>query len=221
MTQDPPRDPMAALNEVLSEVIDVVMALRHAHRRVPERHELHAELDQLFSDAKSWAELLMEADIARGVSALAYMPSVAGRQPPNLWHGPVQDDDVRRVVVEQLDRLPRHVGGGWAGPAGDPGGEPPRQDKARMRAATACSPWGRRQWLRSARSPSRARPHHGRSTFTPRTRTARRTRSSKPAGRPRPSRSTCSPRVGWPSSLIPLVRSSRSGSQARPLAWTR
>ena len=110
MTQDPPRDPMAALNEVLSEVIDVVMALRQAHRRVPEGHELHAELDQLFSDAKSWAELLMEADIARGVSALAYMPSVAGRQPPNLWHGPVQDDDVRRVVVEQLDRLAEHVG---------------------------------------------------------------------------------------------------------------
>src|SRR5260221_13153513 len=110
MTQDPPRDPMAALNEVLSEVIDVVMALRQAHRRVPEGHELHAELDQLFSDAKSWAGLLMEADTARGVSALAYMPSVAGRQPPNLWHGPVQDDDVRRVVVEQLDRLAEHVG---------------------------------------------------------------------------------------------------------------
>src|SRR5258708_19385141 len=111
MTAEPPHDPIAALNEVLSEVIDVVMALRQGHRRVPEGHELHAELDQLFSDAKSWAELLMEADTARGVSALAYMPSVAGRQPPNLWHGPVHDDDVRRVVVEQLDRLAEHVGG--------------------------------------------------------------------------------------------------------------
>jgi hypothetical protein len=100
---------MAALNEVLSEVIDVVMALRQAHRRVPEGHKLHAELDQLFSDAKAWAERLMEADTARGVSALAYMPSVAGRQPPNLWHGPVGDDDVRRVVGEQLDRLAGHV----------------------------------------------------------------------------------------------------------------
>ena len=109
MTAEPPRDPIAALNEVLSEVIDVVMALRQAHRRVPEGHELHAELDQLFSDAKRWAELLMEADTARGVSALAYMPSVAGRQPPNLWHGPVGDDDVRQVVVEQLDRLAGHA----------------------------------------------------------------------------------------------------------------
>src|SRR5258707_14328424 len=105
MTPDPPRDPMAALNEVLSEVIDVVMALRQAHRRVPEGHELHAELDQLFSDAKSWAELLMAADIARGVSALAYMPSVAGPQPPHPSHGPVQDDQLPLVVVEEPDRL--------------------------------------------------------------------------------------------------------------------
>ena len=109
MMAESSRDPLAALNEVLSEVIDVVMALRQAHRRVPEGHELHAELDQLFSDAKSWAELLMEADTDRGVSALAYMPSVAGRQVPNLWHGPVGDDDVSRVVVEQLDRLEGHV----------------------------------------------------------------------------------------------------------------
>src|SRR5258706_5470162 len=115
MTPDPPRDPMAALNEVLSEVIDVVMALRQAHRRVPEGHELHAELDQLFSDAKSWAELLMEADTVRGVSALAYMPSVAGRQPPNLWHGPLHDDDVRPVGVEQLDLLAGH---GWGAVSG-------------------------------------------------------------------------------------------------------
>jgi hypothetical protein len=100
---------MAALNEVLSEIIDVVMALRQAHRRVPEGHKLHAELDQLVSDAKAWAERLMEADTARGVSALAYMPSVAGRQPPNLWHGPVGDDDVRQVVGEQLARLAGHV----------------------------------------------------------------------------------------------------------------
>ena len=98
MMAESSRDPLAALNEVLSEVIDVVMALRQAHRRVPEGHELHAELDQL-----------LDADTDRGVSALAYMPSVAGRQVPNLWHGPVGDDDVSRVVVEQLDRLEGHV----------------------------------------------------------------------------------------------------------------
>jgi hypothetical protein len=109
MTSASPHDPMVALNEVLSEVIDMVMALRQAHRKVPETHELHAQLDQLFSDERSWAELLMAADAARGVSALDYMPSVAGRQRPDPWHGPVADEEVRRVVAEQLDRLAEHL----------------------------------------------------------------------------------------------------------------
>lgn len=109
MTSASPHDPVVALNQVLSEVIDMVMALRQAHRKVPETHELRAELDQLFSDARRWAELLMAADTARGVSALDYMPSVAGRQRPDLWHGPVGDEDVRRVVAEQLDRLAEHL----------------------------------------------------------------------------------------------------------------
>jgi hypothetical protein len=109
MTSASPHDPMVALNEVLSEVIDVVMALRQAHRKVPETHELHAELDQLFSDGRTWAELLVAADTARGVSALDYMPSVAGRPRPDPWHGPVSDEDVRRVVTEQLDRLAEHL----------------------------------------------------------------------------------------------------------------
>jgi DNA-binding ferritin-like protein len=109
MTSASQHDPMTALNEVLSEVIDVVMALRQAHRKVPETHRLHAELDQLFSDARTWAEQLMEADTARGVSALDYMPSVAGRQRPNLWQGRVSDDDVRQVVTQQLHRLGEHL----------------------------------------------------------------------------------------------------------------
>jgi hypothetical protein len=102
-------EPMVALNEVLSEVIDMVMALRQAHRKVPETHELHTELDQLFSDARRWAEALMAADTASGVSALDYMPSVAGRQRPDLWHGSVGDEEVRRVVAGQLDRLAEHL----------------------------------------------------------------------------------------------------------------
>lgn len=100
---------MVALNQVLSEVIDMVMAVRQAHRKVPGTHELHAELGQLFSDARRWAELLMAQDTARGVSALDYMPSVAGRQRPDLWHSPVADEEVRRVVAEQLDRLAEHL----------------------------------------------------------------------------------------------------------------
>jgi hypothetical protein len=109
MTSASPHDPMVALNEVLSEVIDMAIALRQAHRKVAETNDLHAELDQLFSDARRWAELLVAADTARGVSALDYMPSVAGRQRPDLWHGPVGDEEVRRVVAEQLDRLAEHL----------------------------------------------------------------------------------------------------------------
>jgi DNA-binding ferritin-like protein len=109
MTSPSQHDPMAALNEVLSEVIDVVMGLRQAHRKVPETHKLHAELDQLFSDARSWAEQLMEADTARGVSALDYMPSVAGRQGPSRLPGRAGDDEVRDVVTQQLRLLGEHV----------------------------------------------------------------------------------------------------------------
>ena len=43
-------DPIAALNQVLSEVIDAILDVRQAHRRVPETHSLHAVLDQLFAD---------------------------------------------------------------------------------------------------------------------------------------------------------------------------
>jgi DNA-binding ferritin-like protein len=110
---------MAAVNGVLSEVIDVAMALRQAHRRVPEEHELHAELDQLLSDARAWAESLLEADAARGVSALAYMPSVAGRQRPDLGHGQLSDDDVRRILAEQLEDLARHVHAALSQPEDD------------------------------------------------------------------------------------------------------
>jgi DNA-binding ferritin-like protein len=109
MTSASPHDPMRALNQVLSEVIDMVMGLRQAHRRVPETHELHAQLDDLFRDGRAWAELLVEADTARGVSALDYIPSAAGRERPNLGHGAVSDDEVRQVVTEQLVRLAEHL----------------------------------------------------------------------------------------------------------------
>jgi DNA-binding ferritin-like protein len=102
-------DPAAALNRVLSEVIDAVLDVRQAHRRVPETHALHAVLDRLFDDLRTWARLLVDQDQALGVSPLANMSTASGRTPPHSWHGAASDDDVRRVVGEDLDRLGQHL----------------------------------------------------------------------------------------------------------------
>ena len=106
----PPRDDRAAaLNEVLSEVIDTILDVRQADRRVPESQALHAELDQLFTDLRTWARLLSDADQALGVSPLDSMPSAAGRTPPNPWHGAASNEEIRRIVGEHLDRLGQYL----------------------------------------------------------------------------------------------------------------
>lgn len=100
---------MTAFNEVLSEVIDIVQEVKQVHRKVPETHALDTALDQLFDDLAAWARLLVEQDEAVGISALAAMPSVAGRTPPNPWPGSATDDEVRNLIDAHLDRLGQHA----------------------------------------------------------------------------------------------------------------
>lgn len=102
-------DADAALNEVLSEVIDVVADVKQAYRKVPQTHALHAVLGELFSGLGAWAGLLIDQDGSLGVSPLSSMPSVAGRRAPNLWAGSASDEEVRTVIGDHLERLAQHV----------------------------------------------------------------------------------------------------------------
>ena len=109
VSSTPPEDPAAVLNQVLNEVIDALLDVRQAARRVPGTQALHGMLDQLFADLRRWAQLLADTDRAFGVSPLASMPSGSARPPSNPWYGAASSEEIRRIVGEHLDRLDGHL----------------------------------------------------------------------------------------------------------------
>jgi len=109
VTLSPAADPIAALNQVLNEVIDMVQDVKQAHAKVPENQALHAELDKLLSDLKIWVRLLIVQDEQLSVSPLERMPSVAGRTPANLWPGSTTNEEVRSIIGAHLNKLEQHV----------------------------------------------------------------------------------------------------------------
>lgn len=108
-SEESANDPLSALNQVLSEVIDLAVTTRQAGHAVPRGHELHAELDRLFASARSWAEQLVGVDSAMGVSALAYMTSPTGRLPSGPQPSQGSEEEVDRAVGQQVGRLAGHV----------------------------------------------------------------------------------------------------------------
>jgi DNA-binding ferritin-like protein len=102
-------DPLIELNRVLSDVIDAIREVKQAEWKVPKAHQLHADLDRLFSDLVTWKTLLGERDAALGVSPLAFMPTAEGRTAFNRWPGNPTDEEVRTVLDQHLGRLEDHL----------------------------------------------------------------------------------------------------------------
>jgi hypothetical protein len=116
---------IAALNQILNEVMDVVQEVKQANWRVSPAQSLHDDLNQLYDDVRAWARLLILQDESLGVSPLTRIPSAEGRLRPSL--GSMTDDEVRQLLDDHLARLDEHVAAALA-KQNDPGSQAALQE---------------------------------------------------------------------------------------------
>jgi hypothetical protein len=104
-----PTQPVAGINRVLSEIVDVILEVKVALWRSKRTRGLHAELDQLLCDLTSWTTSLGDRDLLLGVSPLSFMTSVAGRERPTLRRGDPTESEVCSLVGGLLRDMNNHV----------------------------------------------------------------------------------------------------------------
>ncbi len=104
-----PTQPIAGLNRVLSEIVDVILEVKVALWRSKRTGGLHTELDQLLCDLRGWMTSLGDRDMILGVSPLSFMTSVAGREGPTLWRGDPTESEACSLVGDLLRDMNNHV----------------------------------------------------------------------------------------------------------------
>jgi hypothetical protein len=109
MSASTPTDPIVALNQILNEVIELILEVKQADRKVLPSHQLHGELDRLWADLLSWRTLLADEDLLLGVDPLSFISSAAGRTQATLWSGNPSDEEVSSLVGGHLRRLEDHL----------------------------------------------------------------------------------------------------------------
>jgi hypothetical protein len=102
LSEPDPAQPVAGLNRVLSEIVDVILEVKVALWRSKRTRGLHTELDGLLCDLTGWTTSLGYRDLLLGVSPLSFMTSVAGRERPTPWRGDPTESEVCSLVCDLL-----------------------------------------------------------------------------------------------------------------------
>lgn len=101
-----------ALQGTLVDLVDLHLAAKQAHWNVVGSHfrEVHLHLDDLVSNARTFADSVAERAATIGISPDARASTVAeGSGVPKLDSGWVQDSDVIEYVVQVLGALIRRM----------------------------------------------------------------------------------------------------------------